>query len=85
MLDINSAAFSYSHNFEGIGRFGAAIQYINYGTFDGRTIDGIETGEFGAGEFAAIVGYSNLLGENFYYGANIKFIFLELLIVHQPD
>ena len=75
LLDINSAAFSYSHNFEGIGRFGAAIQYINYGTFDGRTIDGIETGEFGAGEFAAIVGYSNLLGENFYYGANIKFIF----------
>ncbi|MFZ1291881.1 MAG: type IX secretion system protein PorQ [Melioribacteraceae bacterium] len=75
LLDINSAALSYSHEFEGIGRFGAAIQYINYGTFDGRTIDGIETGEFAAGEFAALIGYSNLLGNNFYYGANIKFIF----------
>lgn len=75
LLDINSAAFAYSRNFEGIGRFGAAVQYINYGSFDGRTIDGIETGEFGAGEFAAIIGYSNLLGENFYYGANVKFIF----------
>ena len=75
LLDINSAAISYSHEFEGIGRFGGAIQYINYGTFDGATPDGIKTGEFGAGEVAMIIGYSNELDKNFYYGANIKFIY----------
>ncbi len=75
LLDINSAAVSYSHKFEGIGRFGGAIQYINYGTFDGATPDGIKTGEFGAGEIAMIIGYSNELDKNFYYGANIKFIY----------
>ncbi len=75
LLDINSAAISYSHEFQGIGRFGGAIQYINYGTFDGATPDGIKTGEFGAGEVAMIIGYSNELDKNFYYGANIKFIY----------
>jgi hypothetical protein len=75
LLDINSAAISYSQEFEGIGRFGGAIQYINYGTFDGATPDGIKTGEFGAGEVAMIIGYSNELDKNFYYGANIKFIY----------
>jgi len=75
LLDINSAAISYSQEIEGLGRFGAGIQYINYGTFDGRDANGVETGEFGAGEFAALVGYSNELDKNFYYGANLKFIY----------
>ena len=75
LLDINSAAVSYSHDFDGIGKFGGAIQYINYGTFDGATPDGIKTGEFGANEVAMIIGYSNELDKNFYYGANVKFIY----------
>jgi hypothetical protein len=75
LLDINSAAVSYSQEFEDIGRFGGAIQYINYGTFDGATADGIKTGEFGASEVAMIIGYSNELDKNFYYGANVKFIY----------
>lgn len=75
LLDINSASVSYSHKFEGIGKFGSAVQYINYGTFEGATPDGIQTGEFGAGEIAMIVGYSNQLDQNFYYGANVKFIY----------
>ena len=29
LLDINLASLSYSTDFEGIGRFGAAIKYIN--------------------------------------------------------
>jgi hypothetical protein len=75
LLDINSAAVTYSHEFENLGRFAAGIQYINYGTFDRRSSDGTELGEFGAGEMAAIIGYSNELDDNFYYGANIKFIY----------
>ena len=34
LLDINLASLSYSTEFEDIGRFGAAIKYINYGSFD---------------------------------------------------
>ncbi len=75
LLDINSASVAFSHEFESLGRFAAGIQYINYGTFDRRTEFGAKTGEFGAGEFAALIGYSNALDKNFYYGANIKFIY----------
>lgn len=75
LLDINLASLSYSKEFEGIGRFGAAIKYINYGTFTEADQFGNKTGEFGAGEVAFIIGYANLFSENIYYGANAKFIY----------
>ncbi len=75
LMDINLASFSYSHEFEDIGRFGAAIKYINYGSFEGADEFGTRTGKFGAGEFAFVLGYANQLDENFYYGANAKFIY----------
>lgn len=75
LLDINSASLSYSHNFDGIGRFAAGVQYINYGTFTAADEFGNKTGEFGAGDFALTIGYANQLDENFYYGANVKFIY----------
>lgn len=75
LLDINSAALAYSQEFKGIGRFAAGIQYINYGNFTEANEFGTKTGEFGAGEFAATIGYSNELDQNFYYGANVKFIY----------
>jgi hypothetical protein len=75
LLDINLASLSYSQEFEGIGRFGGAIKYINYGTFTGADEFGNKTQDFGAGEVAFLVGYANALDENFYYGANIEFIY----------
>ena len=75
LLDINLASLSYSQEFEGIGRFGAAIKYINYGTFTGADEFGTKTQDFGAGEVAFIVGYANSLDQNFYYGVNAKFIY----------
>ncbi len=75
LLDINLASLSYSEDIEGIGRFGAAIKYINYGTFTGADEFGAKTADFGAGEMAFLVGYANALDENFYYGANIEFIY----------
>lgn len=75
LLDINSTALAYSQNFEGIGRFGAGIQYINYGSFTKADFLGNKTGEFGAGEFAASISYSNELDKDFYYGASVKFIY----------
>jgi hypothetical protein len=75
LLDINLASLAYSQEFEGIGRFGAAVKYINYGTFTGADDVGNKKSEFSAGEVAFIVGYANALDENFYYGANVKFIY----------
>jgi hypothetical protein len=75
LLDINLASLSYSMEFEGVGRFGAAVKYINYGTFTGADEYGNKTNDFGAGEVAFTIGYANTLSENFYYGANVKFIY----------
>jgi hypothetical protein len=75
LMDINLASISYSTEYEGIGRFGVGIKYINYGTFTEADELGNKYGEFGADEVALIVGYGNSLDENFYYGVNAKFIY----------
>ncbi len=75
LMDINLASVSFSTEFNNIGRFGGAIKYINYGSFEEADEFGNRTGEFGAGELALIIGYSNLLDANFFYGANVKFIY----------
>jgi len=78
VLDINLASLAYSTDLKNIGRMGAAIEYINYGSFTATDDYGNKTGTFGAGELAALVGYSNYLGENFYYGANLKVIYSKI-------
>jgi hypothetical protein len=75
LMDINLATLSYSTEFEDIGRFGAAIKYINYGNFEEADDFGNRTGEFSANEMAFVIGYANNLEENFYYGVNAKFIY----------
>lgn len=75
LLDINLASLSYSTEFEGLGRFGAGVKYINYGAFEEADEFGNRSGEFNASEAAFIIGYSNRLEDNFYYGANAKFIY----------
>ena len=75
LLDINFASITYSTEFENIGRFAAGIKYVNYGKFTAADEFGNVTGEYGAGEAAFILGYSNIIDKNFYYGANAKFIY----------
>jgi len=78
LLDINLASLAYSTNLANIGRIGAAVKYINYGSFTQADEFGNKTGEFGAGEFAFMLGYCNLLDNNFSYGVNAKFIFSKI-------
>ena len=75
LLDINLFSLAYSTEFENIGRFGTALKYINYGTFDAADEFGNRTGEFNAGEFAFLIGYAGEFEENFYYGVNAKVIY----------
>ncbi len=73
--EINSAYVVGSRFFEGYGRFAASVQYVNYGTFTKADEYGNQTGEFGASDLAIAAGYGNELGENFYYGISLKFIY----------
>lgn len=75
LLDINLASVAFSTDFTDVGRFGAAIQYINYGSFDQADANGTKIGTFNAGEAALIIGYSNNLALNFNYGVNLKLIY----------
>lgn len=75
LLDINLASISYSTEFNNIGRFGAAVKYISYGSFEETNEFGQKIGRFNANEAALILGYGNSLDENFYYGANLKVIY----------
>lgn len=75
LMDINLFSVTFSTEFENIGRFSTGIQYINYGTFDEADANGNITGEFGAGEMAFLLSYTNKFMPNFYYGATGKFIY----------
>ncbi len=75
LLDINLTSVSASKDFEGIGRISGGIKYINYGSFQGADNFGNKTSEYGAGEFAFYAGYAGTIDENFYFGANLKFIY----------
>jgi hypothetical protein len=75
LMDINSASAVISKEYENLGRFSAAVQYVNYGDFTQADASGKKLGSFGASDFAFLIGYGNQLDENFYYGANVKFIY----------
>jgi hypothetical protein len=75
LLDINFASVTYSTELNHIGRVGFAIKYDNYGKFTYADEFGNLGGNFSAGDAAIIVGYSNSLDNNFYYGVNGKFIY----------
>ncbi|MEN8193127.1 MAG: PorV/PorQ family protein [Bacteroidota bacterium] len=75
LLDINLASLSTTFEIGGLGKFGTAVQYINYGDFDRADEYGNITGNFSAGDLSVILGYANALAENFYFGINAKFIY----------
>jgi len=75
LMDINLFSLAFSTELNDIGRFGAAVKYINYGNFEEADEFGNVTGEFGAGELALLLGYAGTFEENFYYGANAKVIY----------
>ena len=73
----NSLAVSaaYSYTFPKAGSFAFGIYGLNYGSFRGADENGIETGNFSAGDYALVVGWGRELSPNFSVGANLKTIF----------
>jgi len=75
VLDINSGSATAAAGIEGIGHVGGGISYNSYGTFQRTDRSGQETGEFGASDIVAVVGWASTLGEGFSAGVNAKAIF----------
>lgn len=70
---IQVATLGYNIQARNGGVFGVALQYFDYGNFEGFDAIGMPTGDFGANEFSFVVGYSQQMGV-FRYGANTKIL-----------
>lgn len=70
---IQVATLGYNVQANNGGVFGVALQYFDYGDFDGFDAIGIATGDFAANEFSFIIGYAKQIGV-FRYGANGKIL-----------
>lgn len=73
-ISYGTASYAYTYD-RHLQTFHAGINYINYGSFDGRDENGLETASFTGSEAALSFGYSyNLPFTDFYIGANAKLI-----------
>lgn len=67
-----SYAYTYDRHTQTIQ---AGVNYINYGKFEGRDENGVETADFSGSEISLSVGYSyNVPRTDFYIGASAKLI-----------
>jgi len=76
--DINYGTVAFAKNFERLGTFSAALQYIDYGVFTEADETGEIYGQFGAGEYSFMIGWGRPLNERFSIGSNIKAIYSSL-------
>jgi hypothetical protein len=74
VADIGQAYFSYAHDFKTLGPVLFGLQHIGYGNIQGYDANGVETGEFNAGETAVMIGKNHQV-KNFRFGATLKGVF----------
>ncbi|MFD2603349.1 MULTISPECIES: type IX secretion system protein PorQ [Flavobacterium] len=69
-----TAAYAYTWD-RHVQTFHVGVNYVDYGTFEGRDEAGLITGDFTGSEIALSLGYSyNVPYTDLYIGANAKFI-----------
>lgn len=78
--DVSYGSASYAYTYDRhVQTFHAGVTYINYGTFEGRDINGEFTNSFRGNEVALSLGYArNILFTDFYVGGNVKLISSQL-------
>ncbi len=74
LADIGSGYFGYVFNSKKAGPLMIGVQYINYGTFDGKDINNINTGSPAANEFAMHITTSRIMNK-WNIGATAKFVY----------
>lgn len=73
--DINYGTASYVHTFKKLKPIHFGVNYINYGTFDGRDELGNQTGSFSGSETAISLGYAYTIpNTKVHIGASAKMI-----------
>lgn len=73
-VSYGTASYAYTYD-RRVQTFQAGVNYVNYGTFDGRDENGIATSEFTGSEIALSFGYAyNVPYSELYLGASAKLI-----------
>ena len=72
--DINFGEAMYAHHFEKAGTFLLGMKYVNYGNFLRTNQNAQVLGNFTASDYSAQLGYAYHLTENWWFGADLKFI-----------
>lgn len=74
LSDVSAGSVAYGKNF-GENMFGAGVQYLNYGSFEGKDENDISTGTFSAKDFALLLLYARQLSTNWQAGLTFKPIY----------
>jgi hypothetical protein len=68
---INYSTLAYAHNFAKAGRWGVALQYMDYGSFEETDATGAVTGSFQANDYVFTTSHSRTIG-HYTLGINAK-------------
>lgn len=71
LADIQYSSAAYAHHWEKTGTWGVALQYMNYGAFEGLDEAGNEAADFKARDYAFTISHSHTIGV-FTFGGNLK-------------
>lgn len=74
LADIGSGYFGYAFNIKKAGPLMLGVQYINYGTFDGKDIDNYNAGSPAANEFAMHLTTTRIINK-WNIGVSAKFVY----------
>jgi hypothetical protein len=72
---IGYGSLVYAQNIDSLSHWAASINYLNYGSFDGYTLEEIPTGNFSAGDACLNLTYSRRLFKNIMAGISLKPIY----------
>ncbi len=73
-VSYGTASYAYTYD-RRLQTFAAGVNYVNYGTFDGRDENGVSTAEFTGSEIALSFGYAyNVPYSDLFLGASAKII-----------
>lgn len=74
LTDIQAGSLAATWAVGRTGRIGAFVQYLDYGTFDPRDVNGDPGDEFSASDVAFALTWAGQAGESFAYGVSGRFI-----------
>jgi hypothetical protein len=73
--DIKYGYTAYAHTFKNVGNVGAAVHYVNYGTFQSADEFGTIEGTFKAADYSFNLTYTREKDSTFTYGTTLKTIY----------